>query len=473
MRIATFAIGPIGAALLGLISVPIMSWYFSVEDIGRLAMLQLTTSFGILLFSLGLDQAFVREFHESTNVPGLLINTLAPGCLLLGLFLGACSFQAEAVAEKIFGLQSLHLGYLALLCIFSAFLTRFLSLILRMQNRGISYSVALLFPKIVFLLIVSLYIFFDYEITTLQAISSHALSTVAVFLFLVWVTRDTWLLAIKQRIDIGQLRKMFAYSVHLIFSGLAYWGLVSVDRYFLQMFSGYEELGVYSVATNFAALGLIFQGIFTTIWAPVVYKWVSEGEDISKIEKVIHYVLFLIVLLFALTGMFSWVIDFILPDSFGEVRYLVVACLGFPLLYTLSEATSVGTGITRKTIYALLATLISLSFNFIGSYILIPLYGAKGAAISTCVAFWIFFVLRTEFSMYVWQSIPRFSIYFWSLTCVVCAVFSAVYGAQNHDANFLVWLGIFVGSLVYFRSLITQATGVIVLWLRRVCSRAQ
>ena len=60
-KIAAFAIGPIGAAVLGLISLPIITWLFSQEDVGRMAVLQVTLSFSILLFSLGLDQSYVRE----------------------------------------------------------------------------------------------------------------------------------------------------------------------------------------------------------------------------------------------------------------------------------------------------------------------------------------------------------------------------------------------------------------------------
>lgn len=63
-KIAAFAIGPIGGAVLGLISLPIITWFFSQEDVGRMAMLQVTLGFSILLFSLGLDQSYVREFHE-------------------------------------------------------------------------------------------------------------------------------------------------------------------------------------------------------------------------------------------------------------------------------------------------------------------------------------------------------------------------------------------------------------------------
>ena len=78
-KIAEFALGPIAGAFLGFISLPIMAWFFTIEDIGRLAMLNVVTGFSTLLFSLGLDQAYVREYHEVTNKPALFKETLCPG----------------------------------------------------------------------------------------------------------------------------------------------------------------------------------------------------------------------------------------------------------------------------------------------------------------------------------------------------------------------------------------------------------
>ncbi|WP_372871868.1 oligosaccharide flippase family protein [Paenalcaligenes niemegkensis] len=68
-KIAAFAIGPIGGALLSLITLPVITWFFTQEDVGRIAMFQVAISFSVLLFSLGLDQSYVREFHEEKISP--------------------------------------------------------------------------------------------------------------------------------------------------------------------------------------------------------------------------------------------------------------------------------------------------------------------------------------------------------------------------------------------------------------------
>ncbi|WP_235596426.1 lipopolysaccharide biosynthesis protein [Pseudomonas aeruginosa] len=89
-KIAVFAIGSIGSAVLGLITLPIITWFYSAEDVGRIAMLQVASNFCVLLFCLGLDQAYVREYHEEKNRSALLKSCLFPGlfffCFCLVLF---------------------------------------------------------------------------------------------------------------------------------------------------------------------------------------------------------------------------------------------------------------------------------------------------------------------------------------------------------------------------------------------------
>src|SRR5690606_8520682 len=104
-----------------------------------------------------------------------------------------------------------------------------------------------------------------------------------------------------------------------------------------------------------------------------------------------------------LAGLLSWVVAVFLPPDYSAVQWILVSCLGYPLLYTLSETTVVGIGISRRSGFAMLAALVAFAVNVLGNWLLIPAYGAAGAAASTCASFWIFFFLRTEFSIYLWR----------------------------------------------------------------------
>jgi O-antigen/teichoic acid export membrane protein len=454
-QIAAFAIGPIASALLGFITVPIITWFFSPDDIGRISMLRITISFGILLFSLGLDQAYVREYHDSHNKPQLLKCTLFPGLFILTVGGVLLLFNPPLISKLLFDIDSFVLSILVLLCLLAAFISRFFSLILRMKEKGLAFSMSQMLPKVIFILLIGIYIILGLNFSLFQLIAAHTLSILCVCLIFSWNTRKEWFASFYTKFSYSKFKEMICYSVPLIFGGLAYWGLTAIDRIFLRSFSSYEELGVYSVALNFAYAAGIFQSIFTTVWIPTVYKWVSSGESMDKVHQVTRYVLLCVVLMFCLAGLFSWLIDYILPDAYENVKYIVVACLGFPLLYTLSETTVVGIGVTKKTLYAMAASIIALVINVIGNYLLIPKYGAAGAATSTCVSFWFFFFCRTEFSIFVWKKIPRFSLYLLTIICTLLAVFIAIQGSNLY--TFFVWFFLVIFTLYIFRREITNA----------------
>ncbi len=448
-KIAAFALGPIGAAAVGFFTLPLITWFFSQEDVGRVAMLNVAISFSTLFFSLGLDQAYVREFHETKDKPQLLKETATPGlvCLLLSLLL--LLTLDNHISLYLFGLDSFALSALVAIAVVANFVSRFLSLILRMNERGLAYSASQILPKLLLVVVILGYVAFDATKDIVNLLWATVVSASFVCGVYAWNTRREWLLAIRAKFDFNQLKSLLRYSLPLIFGGLAFWGLTATDKILLKAFSTFEQLGVYSVAVSFAAAATILQSVFSTVWAPAVYKWVAAGEGVEKIHKVSRYVLLAVVALFCLAGLFSWLVTLVLPDSYAEVQWIVIPCLGYPLLYTLSETTVVGIGITRRSGFAMLAATIAFIFNAVAGWLLIPLYGAAGAAISTCLAFVIFLILRTEFSIHLWQPIPRRLLYSYTILVVTGAVVSCIYGNNFRFGLMLFW-GAVLGSVLIF-----------------------
>ncbi len=449
-KILTFALGPISGAVLGFITLPITTWYFSQEDIGRLAMLNVVTSFSILLFSLGLDQAYVREYHETKSKPGLFKNTVIPGLLLLLIALGIILSFDNVLSYWLFGIDSQLLNLLIATAVLSTFIARFLSLILRMNEQGIAYSMSQLLPKLLLILFIISFIFFSADKSIVNLVLANVTAGLFVCLIFGWNTRKEWLSALKEEIDYSNLKDLLNFGVPLIFGGLAFWGLTATDKILLKELSDFEQLGLYSVSVSFAAAASIFQSIFTTVWAPIVYKWAASGEGLEKIHKVNRYVLLAVIILFCFAGLFSWLIALILPSNYSPVQWILIPCLGLPLLYTLSETTVVGIGVTRSSGLAMLAAFLAFIVNLFGNWWLIPSLGAVGAAVSTCLSFWVFFILRTEFAICVWRPIPRLALYSYSSLLVTGAVVNSLYGEFYRYQLATFWLLILISVFYFF-----------------------
>jgi O-antigen/teichoic acid export membrane protein len=460
-KIAAFAIGPIGAAVLGLITLPIITWLFSQEDVGRMAMLQVTLSFSILLFSLGLDQSYVREFHEAENKPALLKRAMLPGLILLLITVGVLLSFGGAMAGWLFDLPQWQLSVLVAVALVASFISRFLSLILRMNERGLAFSMSQLLPKLLLLAIIGGYVAAGADKDLTKLVLANAAAVTFVCVIYGCNTRTEWLAGIHTKLDIDQLKSMLRFGMPLILGGLAFWGLTAIDKVFLRTLASFEELGVYSVAASFAAAAAILQSVFSTVWAPMVYKWASTGQGLENVHKVSRYILAVVVLGFSLAGLLSWVVTLFLPANYAEVQWIVVSCIGFPLLYTLSETTVVGIGITRRSSFSMLAAVIAFAANLAGNWLLIPIYGAAGAAVSTCISFWIFFMLRTEFSIYLWKPMPRVLLYTYTGVSVAGAVVFTLWGKVLGDWMVGFWALILGSWVVVFRGEVQGVFGFI------------
>ena len=456
-KILGYAVGPIGSGLLGFISLPIITWFYSVEDVGRISMLQVFMSFAVLFFCLGLDQAYVREYHESKNKPALLKTVLLP-CLILSIlsFLLLAIYDLEAVSKWLYKIPSTYLSLVTILCFVIALASRFLSLVLRMQERSYAFSMSQLLPKIIFLIIVVNTVLLGFSRDLYSLITANAASVILAFLVFAWNTRTEWLAALTTKIDINELKSALSFGWPLIFGGLASWGLNVMDRLFLRHFSTYTELGIYSITMSAVIVVTIFSGIFNTIWSPMVYKWISEEKfDYEKIDTILECVLAIIYFFIVLTGLFSWIIPYFLPHQYSNIQYLIMVCLLGPLLYTLSEVTGIGITVVRKTKLSMLCAIVAMLCSALLNFLLVPKFGASGAAISTAIAFLVFFILRTVISHLVWRKISYIKVFLIMVFLLLMSSLNLLMENFREQIYFL-WLGMFFFGFIIFRKVIQR-----------------
>lgn len=456
-KLLGYMLGPVGSGLLGFVSLPIIAWFYSVEDVGRISMLQVFMSFSVLFFCLGLDQAYVREYHESKNKPALLKTVFFPSLALSILsFLLLAIYDLKIVSKWLYEIPSTYLSLMTILCFVIALASRFLSLVLRMQERSFAFSMSQLLSKIIFLLIVINTVWLGFARDTYSLVTANTASMILAFLVFTWNTKSEWLIAIKEQININELKSAFSFGWPLIFGGLASWGLNVMDRLFLRYFSTYTELGVYSITMSVAVVVTIFAGIFNTIWSPMVYKWMSEDNfDYEKIDTVLEYVVAAIYFSIVLTSLFSWVIPYFLPPQYSNIQYLLAICLLGPLLYTLSEVTGIGIAVVRRTKFSMLCAIVAMLCSLILNYFLVPQFGAAGAAISTAVAFFIFFILRTEISQLVWRKKSHLKVFLIMLSLLIISSLNLLLEQFRVEIYFLL-TGMFFFGFILFNKIVKE-----------------
>lgn len=450
-RFLGFALGPIASAAFGLITIPIIARTFSAEDVGRLNILQITVSFCLLLLALGLDQAYVREFHESTDRTRLLKACFTPGLTLLVLFCVLTMLFDVELSGILYGKASPAYFWLTLSSIAVTFVSRFLSLILRMQERGLAFSINQTIPKLLILIILVFIYTTNLPHNFLVLLIVFFISNFIAAGFYLRNTKNQWRSAIATQLDIKQVHSLLNFGAPLIFSSLAYWGLAATSSIVLRSISSFSELGIYSITTSIAGAATIFQSIFSVVWAPIVYKWVADGIDLTRIDHVARHALAVVCTIFLACGIFSWISDYILPAQYAIVKYLVLCAVVQPLLYTLSEITCVGIGISRRTVLTIWVTVAALCTNVLLSLWLVPVHGAAGAIMANAVSYLVFFIARTEASAFAWRRFPRGRLYVFTGLSVTFAVATAALAPTWSFHYSLMWLALTPVVVWYFR----------------------
>lgn len=462
-KILSFALGPVAGALLSFITLPLISWYFSPVDVGRNAVLQTVIGFSVLFFVLGLDQAFVREYHERTDKTALFKTCVLPGLVLLIIASGVFSFYAPEISTFLYGEVNEWWFWGTLFCVIASFLIRFLSLILRMQERGLAYSASQIIPKVLLVLVLLSYVLLEVAASYTSLIAATSVSLTCVASVYLWNTRKDWVPSLFKNVSGAELAKLLKFGFPLIGAGIAYWALKATSIVALRAFSGFEELAVYSMAMSFAAAATIFQNVFSTLWMPAVYKRIASNESLEQIDAAGQQVLAVVCVLIALAGSFAWLTDWVLPQDYAAVKYLVVACMMQPLLYTLSEIGAVGLNVQRKTGYSLVVVLVAFATNAGLSYMLTPNFGAVGAAAANAIAYVVFLIARTEVSALVWRPVNRGRIYVAVLAYVALAIITAVFGKLAGWLVFVGWFLMLLTTLFLFR---VELRGVKMLFLK-------
>ena len=452
-KIIHFAVGPIGAAILGLLTTPLLTWFFSVEDIGRYSILQIVISFSTILFSLGLDQAFVRDFHEQKNAEQIFKIAITPGLLLLvSVATIALIFQSDQLSYSLYQISSFQLCLATALCCIFALIIRFFSLYLRMEERGLAFSMSQLLPKILFIIQVMcvFYILRNPQLNFSILLQIQALSlfiVMSIFIFLNSTHLKSFLLTPWHN---ATFIRMLAYGLPLIISGIIYWLVTSTARIVLLKFSTLTELGIYSAVTSVAAGAAVLSSIFNILWAPAIYKWHQSGINKKQLFQIYGYLLTAIYFISMLTIMFSWVFTLILPQTYNSITYLLAAAVLQPLYYALSEATAVGITIQRRTSLSVLISTVTLIINILLCILLIPKFGARGSIIAVAWSFWIFLILRTEISARLWISLPRMKLYMMTFVSTTISTYIALVSPKLPYILSISMLGLSMGFVVFF-----------------------
>lgn len=203
------------------------------------------------------------------------------------------------------------------------------------------------------------------------------------------------------------LKQLLRLGSPFILSTIAVWTLGMSDRLILNHFSGAAEVGIYSLANNFASLfNILLTSPFGLFWTPFFLSFAAERptEDIKALfAKIIRYMFLIGSMLVLAISLGSGDVLRIFTDLFAaKAGYLeasgLVPILTMGVFFHFLHGLFAGPlFVVKRPKIVAVASLISAAANLGLNFLLIPRFGALGAALTTVFAYAIFMVLT-----YIW-----------------------------------------------------------------------
>ncbi len=435
-KFGSFSIGPVIGALLGFLTLPLVTHFITLDEYGRTSMFFTAQNTVSLLVYLGLDQAFVREFHlEKDRMSRLLANALRIP-LLLALALSAILLiWSDWFSVLLFDNPGERLAIAALAALFPFMvIEQFTMLKIRMEENGVLYSLFSVALK-AWTLLFTLLLLFRWERSFRSVILAATLAEIVNSITVMAVSLRKMEL-LRQKTDLALQKRMLRYGLPLVPAYAIGWVLSSMDRVMLRTISTYEELGLYTGAFKIVSVMGVLQTCFTLFWTPVAIRWYEQGEDPKCFDAVSHMVAVVMTGIGLLIMLCKDLVALILGPEFLDAIYIFPFLLLYPIMYTVSETTMLGISFSRKTSYNILVSGLSAAVNLALNMLLIPIWQGKGAAVATGLSYVVFFWTRTLVSGKLWHRFPLGPLCCSSCILLVnCALHSFVSGILPYLAT--------------------------------------
>lgn len=188
---------------------------------------------------------------------------------------------------------------------------------------------------------------------------------------------------------------MLRYAIPLIPTTVCSWVINISDRYIITSVLGTSVNGLYSISNKIPTILIIISNIFTYAWqlSAFVNQPKEERERLfSNVAKVYQAVAFTGAAWLMVTAKLSTRI-LAAPeyyDAWHEVPMLVFATMFCCLANFLTSAYLVD----KRSVATFVTIFIGAVLNVIGNLILVHPFGAMGCAISTCVSYFVMFMIR-------------------------------------------------------------------------------
>jgi O-antigen/teichoic acid export membrane protein len=381
----------------GLLLLPIITRYLSLEEYGLYTNIQSAQSVMYLFATLSLDAAygrFIYDYNSSSKRLRLLTSSIFTVFILWNLIYLVLSGVAVYYLINTWGYQELLISLLLpLITLFQQFIALNTSL---MQSRHQTKKLLYITTTSFFVtqsIMLTLLLVFDMGITSFF-IAQFFVSSVVMTIHINMMKKEGLLklLIFKKH----TFKKVFKYALGYIPASFSGWIFLLSDRYIITYYFSLAVVAKYSFLVQLTAIMQVIMQSIDTAYGPIFMNLMKckSQESLEKIKSYFTVITYLLLLIYLCMVLFlPFIIEAFFPKKLhGDYLIISVLSMGFVFLAIRKMFGNVLV-YYKKTFWISISGYVPAVVNLGLNFIFIPLYGIYAAAWSTLVSFFIYGVI--------------------------------------------------------------------------------
>ena len=380
---------------------PIYAHLFTVEEFGIYALVSTTVGIIALLANLGLNNATQRFYWDPETQRAMQPEIVSSGLTTLVLWSCVVTSVAAVVlypAREFIGSRygiSWPIATIALATIVPEHILQFCLDTLRLHFTPWKFACVSLLKNLLGVAAgLALILGFGLGLEGLF-LGGLIGAITAVPVALVLVRRD-----LTVSISVETARRLVNFGYPFIFVGLAYWLFGTADRWMLAELSNSTQVGLYAIAYKFGTIVLFLNAAFGQAWSPIAQKIRRDDTQYrATYARIFSVWFFFLVIAGSTVALFGPEMLHVLtpPEYWAAASVLGILTMGIVLSGT-TQITAVGISIERRTRLFAYAAWTTALVNVVLNLVLIPQWGAAGAAVATFLSYALLTVLYLSWS---------------------------------------------------------------------------
>ena len=395
-----YTIGIILPQAVGFLLLPIITRYLTPEDYGVVSSMGVLGGVLIIFLTLAVDRSIYRLYYDygSAEKKEIYLGTISISLFItstIGVFILFVFHDYVAFIFKSIPFFPYYV-YIILATYFSIFLIvpQIYYMITEQATKFFLLSVGLSFLNIALIL---------WFIVGLERGAEGYLGA-RVVANLLFVPLSLFILKkiVNFKFDLQMLKNGLSFSLPIIPTLLSAWILDLSDRIFIERYFTLQDVGIYSLGYQIALVVTVIAGGIHTAYFPFFFKLANSDNQENSKKTLYHtntiYILIVLLTVFLISFFSKEIVTIMIAHEYLEaykiipliaIGYLFCQTQGILNLYIQQE---------KKTKALMYIVLGAAGINVLLNFLLVPKYGAYGAAYATIMSFAILAFIEYQYS---------------------------------------------------------------------------